>query len=176
MMIEKGVFREDLYYRLAAITIVLPSLRERKSDIPEISQYLLDQINVDFQSQEPNFKHKFYSVSAKNFVRQHSWPGNVRQLNNILLQVVVMSDSEEISFMDLKAAIDTYDNRRQQSTLEQPLETGFNLESHLDEIQKHYIKKALSEENGIKAQAAKLLGLKNYQTLDAKIESLKIKV
>lgn len=104
-MIQAGDFREDLFYRLAVITIKLPPLRERRSDIAMIAATLLAQINSDFAHQEPGYRHKFLSDSAKAFVSRDTWPGNVRELYNVLLQAAVMSDKDEIGADDLTAAI-----------------------------------------------------------------------
>lgn len=176
-MVENGTFREDLYYRLAVIVINLPPLRERKSDIPEIASRLLAQINQDFSMQEPSYKHKYFSAATNKFVKQHLWQGNVRQLYNVLLQAAVMSSSEEISVMDIKAALsDSIDSRKQVDPMNLPLGEGFTLDEQLDLFQTHYIKKALEEAHGVKSEAARLLGLRNYQTLDAKMKKLNIEV
>ena len=94
--VTKHQFREDLYYRLAVITIKLPPLRERREDIPLIVGTLLDRINQNFARQEPGFHHKKISVSAIEFVKKYPWPGNVRQLYNTLMQAAVMTDGETI--------------------------------------------------------------------------------
>lgn len=176
-MVENGTFREDLYYRLAVIIIGLPPLRERKSDIPEIATRLLAQINEDFARQEPCYKHKYFSATTNKFVKQHVWQGNVRQLYNVLLQAAVMTNSDEISVMDIKAAIgDSVNGRKQLDPLNLPLGEGFSLDEQVDLFQAHYIKKALEEAHNVKSEAARLLGLSNYQTLDAKMKKLKIEV
>lgn len=176
-MIDNGTFREDLYYRLAVITISLPPLRERKADIPEIASRLLRQINEDFAIQEPSYRHKYFSAATNKYVKQHLWQGNVRQLYNVLLQAAVMSNSDEISVLDIKAAIsESIDARKQLDPLNLPLGEGFSLDEQLDFYQAHYIRRALEEAHGVKSEAARLLGLRNYQTLDAKMKKLKIEV
>jgi DNA-binding NtrC family response regulator len=176
-MVDKGSFREDLYYRLAVITIGLPPLRERKSDIPEIAENLLTQINEDFSRQEPNYKHKYFSAATNKFVKQHEWRGNVRQLYNVILQAAVMSDTEEIKVIDIKAALnETIGSRKQQNPLDLTLGEAFSLDEQLDLLQVYYIKKALEQAHGVKSEAARLLGLRNYQTLDAKMKKLKIEI
>ena len=103
--IKNGSFREDLYYRLASITITLPPLRNRKSDIPKIAGKLLVQINEQFAAEEPNYKHKSLSASAISFVKEHEWPGNARQLYNALVQAAVLTDGENIGRRELAASI-----------------------------------------------------------------------
>jgi transcriptional regulator with GAF, ATPase, and Fis domain len=176
-MVQDGAFREDLFFRLAVITIKLPPLRDRRSDIPHIATALLAQINRDFERQEPGYRHKFLSGSARSFVSRHDWPGNVRQLYNALLQAAVMSDKDAIGVEDLHAAIaEMPDTRpRQDDPLELPLGNGFRLDKHLEAIQRHYIQRAMHEAHGVKSQAARLLGIKNYQTLDAQLKRLGVK-
>jgi transcriptional regulator with PAS, ATPase and Fis domain len=171
-----GAFREDLYYRLSALSVTIPPLRDRKSDIPAIAERLLDQINHNFAKDEPGYGHKSLSASAIAFVKRHSWPGNVRQLNNVLVQAAVLADKPVLERSDLVAALgemtDSLDHKSQ--SLNRPLGDGFELEAYLNEIQRSYLRRAMEEAKGIKAQAARLLGMKNYQTLDAQLKRLQV--
>jgi transcriptional regulator with PAS, ATPase and Fis domain len=173
-MVQEGVFREDLFYRLAVITIKLPPLRERRSDIAKIADTLLAQINRDFERQEPGYRHKSLSDSARAFVARHAWPGNVRELYNVLLQAAVMSDKDDIGADDLTAAIAEMPTGRlsMDHPLELPLGDGFSLEKHLEAIHRHYLHRAMREAAGVKSKAARLLGMQNYQTLDAQLKRL----
>ncbi len=177
-LVQDGRFREDLLYRLAVITIKIPPLRERRADIQKIAEGLLEAINRDFEKQEPGYKHKHICDSANSFVSRYDWPGNVRQLYNALLQAAVMTDSDEIAADDLRAAVSEspVGVSRREDALEVPLGDGFSLESHLETIQRHYLRRALIESNGVKARAARLLGMKNYQTLDAQIRRLGVEM
>jgi len=173
LAVEDGNFREDLYYRLAVISIKLPSLRDRKSDIPRIAAAILDQVNQDFAEQEPGYKHKRLSVSASAFVRRHVWPGNVRELHNVLVQAAVMAEREELGPEDLAAAIaETPDAASRTDAMGLSLGDGFDLTKHLEHIQRHYLQRAMAEAHGVKAEAARLLGIKNYQTLDGQLKRL----
>lgn len=172
--IKAGGFREDLYYRLAVITLRLPPLRERRPDIPLLVESFLDQINKDFARQEPGYKHKQISPTATEFVKRYSWPGNVRQLHNALVQAAVMADGEALNRQDLVAAIGGVRDDFDLKLLEQPLGNGFNLEDHLNAIQRHYLRRGMEESRGNKSQAARLLGIPHYQTLDAQLERLKV--
>jgi DNA-binding NtrC family response regulator len=168
-------FREDLFYRLAIITLRLPPLRERKKDMPVIAETLLKQINQEFQKQEksePGYRDKSLSASAMAFVLKHGWPGNVRQLYNALLQAAVMAEGDVIERRDLIAAAGDMDADGAVSALEHPLGDGFDLEEHLKSIQRHYLRRGMQESRGVKAEAARLLGYKNYQTLAAQLERL----
>ncbi len=172
--ISNGEFREDLFYRLAVITITIPPLRDRKQDIPLIAEKLLKQINEMFRLQEPGYKDKYISDSIKTFVKNLPWPGNVRQLYNIFLQAAVMADGECIEKHDIRQALGAFPSAEKGDVLEYPLGGDFSLEELLIAIQKHYLRRAMEEANGVKTRAAELLGIKNYQTLDARLKKLNI--
>ena len=93
--VAAGTFREDLYYRLACITIQLPSLRERRSDIPALAEALLARIN------QANETHSFLSADAMEHLTNHDFPGNVRELRNILQRAAALSSSGAIGIREL---------------------------------------------------------------------------
>jgi DNA-binding NtrC family response regulator len=171
----RGQFREDLYYRLAVITIKLPPLRERRGDVAAIAERLLGRINRDFARQEPGFRPKRLSPSALGYVKGHPWPGNVRQLYNTLVQAAVMTDGDVIDRRDLDDAVAEVPGQPPADLLQLPLGGRFSLDRHLEEIQRHYLRRALAEANGVQRRAAELLGYRNYQTLAAQLERLGIK-
>jgi DNA-binding NtrC family response regulator len=173
--VARHQFREDLYYRLAVITIKLPPLRDRREDIPLIAARLLDRINQDFARQEPGYRPRQLSGSAVEFVKKHPWPGNVRQLCNTLTQAAVMTDEEVIDRRDLADAIAEVPGKSAVDLRELPLGAGFSLQQHLEEIQRHYLARALEEAGGVQRRAAELLGYRNYQTLAAQLERLGIR-
>lgn len=175
--ISQGKFREDLYYRLAAVTITLPPLRDRRSDIHRIAERLLEQVNQQFSVEEPGYKHKSLSATAIAFVKERTWPGNVRQLYNALVQAAVLTDGEKIGRRELAAAVGEMPNPSGASDAftSRPLGDGFDLEEYLNSIHRKYLQRAMEESQGVKAQAARLLGLKNYQTLDAQLKRLNVR-
>ncbi len=175
--IGDGRFREDLYYRLAVITVNLPPLRDRIADIPKTAEALMERINRQLSAEgEPGYRHKSISAAAMSFVKRRPWPGNVRQLYNVLLQAAVMTDGDTLERQDVAAALgempqlpgDRYD------AMDQPLGEGFELEDHLNAIRKHYLRRAMEESRGVKAEASRLLGIANYQTLDAQLRRLNV--
>ena len=174
--IGQGTFRDDLYYRLAVITIKLPPLRDRREDVPLLVERLLAQINENFERQEPGYKHKSISASAMAFVRKHLWPGNVRQLYNTLVQAAVMTDGAVIERQDVADAIAEMPGKITTDAMEQPLGEGFCLTEFLEGIQRHYLHRAMKESGGVKTKAAQLLGYKNYQTVAAQLDRLKIQI
>ena len=175
--IAQGQFREDLYYRLAVVTVNIPSLRERKRDIPDIAGALMDRINRQLSAEgEPGYTHKSLSASAISFVKRREWPGNIRQLYNTLLQAAVMADGDTLERIDLEAAVGQVPALPgdRADAMEHPLGDGFDLEEHLNSIRRHYLQRAMEEANGVKAEASRLLGITNYQTLDAQLKRLKV--
>lgn len=175
--ISSGAFREDLYYRLAVVTVNIPPLRERRSDIGAIANGLLQRINRQLELEgEPGYDHKSLSASAISFVKRWDWPGNVRQLYNVLLQSAVMTDGDTIDRLDIESAVGEMPQMTgdRADAMEHPLGEGFDLEEHLNDIRKHYLRRAMDQASGIKAEASRLLGVANYQTLDAQLKRLNV--
>lgn len=171
--IQEHEFREDLYYRLAVIVLKLPALRERKTDIPFLVDVLLGQINAEFATQEPAYKPKMLSKDAITFVRQFDWPGNVRQLYNVLMQAAVMTDRQTIRKGDLSAGV-VDSPAKQANAMELPMGDGFSIEDHLNMIRRHYIHRALEATGGVKSRARKLLGITSDQTFAAQLKRLNV--
>ena len=164
--IGSGSFREDLFHRLAVEIIRLPPLRERMGDTSLLIDRLLDKINDDARA-EPGYHCKKLSAEAKNIMNQHHWPGNVRELHNTLQRAALWEETDTISGAIAKRAIlDLGPARRgDDGILNRPIEQGVDLQELMAEVARHYLGRALKATNGNKTQAAKLLGIANYQTL-----------
>ena len=156
------------------VSINLPPLRDRKSDIPKIAEHLLGQLNQQFEIDQPGYDHKSLSASAIAFVKTHAWPGNVRQLNNALMQAAVLTDGKTIGRKELAASVGEMPETggTTAAILSRNLGDGFEIEEHLNMIHSLYLRRAMDEAHGVKAKAARLLGMKNYQTLDAQLKRL----
>ena len=172
--IRANRFREDLYYRLAVISLELPPLRERRTDIAMLAQVLLDQINAEFARTEPGYRPRLLSKSALAYAKRHPWRGNVRQLHNALVQSAVMSDGEVLKPSDLAAATTQQMESDAKNLASVSIGDGFSLDKHMEEIQRQFLIRAMDESDGVLAKAARLLGFKHYQTLDAQLERLGI--
>ena len=168
--INQNRFREDLYYRLAAISVKLPPLQDRKSDIPLIAESVLRQINADFLRSEPGYEDKIISPSAILFLQRQPWPGNIRQLQNVLVQAAIFCDGPVIQSADLAESLAEVPRQKRPDALDQPLGDGFDLTRHLEDIQSLYLERAMAEAGGVKTRAAELLGYDHYQTLDAQLK------
>lgn len=173
--VEEGEFREDLYHRLATITVKLPPLRERGDDIILLAEGLLAGINQQFSSQPgARYESKKLSVETKKFIRNQPWRGNVRELRNALIQAAVMSADDILEPEDIRAAIAEVPGQSGPSAHDVPLGGGFSIDDYLDNIQRRFLERALDESGGVKKAAAELLGFDNYQTLSNRMKSLGI--
>lgn len=171
-MVRQRLFREDLYFRLAAITLVLPPLRERGDDVLLLAEKLLDRINRDFKRETPEYIDKKFCGDTKIFVKNYPWYGNVRELFNSILQGVVMSEGEIIKISDM--GLHCISDMPEESEKVVVPESGFSLDDMLESIERQYIMSALEQTSFNKSRAAGLLGFSNYQRLDARIRKLKI--
>lgn len=150
-LVEDGTFRQDLYYRINVIELQLPSLRERPDDIGPITDHLLQKIANRWQVTPMAL-----TPDAQTQLKSYTFPGNIRELENILERAITLADGDEISACDLAlpehpstAALPTGDTA--------PVDQA--LEPMLMQIEKETIQKALQQTNGNKTAAAKLLGL-----------------
>jgi len=139
-MIEEGTFRSDLYYRINIFPLPLPPLRERKEDIPELIEHFLGQLGE-----------KGITAQAKMMLMEYNWPGNIRELLNILERGAIVADST-IDVQHLPAIESKLDGRKTRFDIP---EEGINL----DEVEKNLIHEALKKAGGNKTKAAELLGL-----------------
>ena len=154
-MITDGRFREDLYYRLKVLNFVIPPLRERREDIPQMVDFYLKQFSRMYGATEP------LGAEALELLRGHSWPGNVRELVNCVERYVVIRRQLE---MDDKTFVGQYmESELRSRRLGQPRQTDPDLLSvrlgPLSEMERHLIRLVLSRCAGNRQQAALLLGI-----------------
>ena len=149
IMIERGEFRQDLYYRLNIITILIPPLRERKEDIPMLCTALLTKINSQFQ-----YGVEGVSPAVMRILAEYNWPGNVRELENVLERAVNLMENETL--------IEPHHLPPLLKKTHKPKETeekDQDLAGILCDTEKQAIYKALEAAGGNKSKAAKLLGI-----------------
>lgn len=161
---SSGGFRSDLFYRLAVAVIRIPPLRERPGDLSLLTDKLLEQVNKE-SKEEPGYKYKKISASAKNLLLQHPWPGNVRELLNTLKRAAIWADEAAIRSEDVREALISPALAKESDILNRPMGEGFDLQELLGIVARHYLGRAVDDAHGNKTQAAKMLGLSNYQTL-----------
>jgi two-component system response regulator AtoC len=156
-LIEGGRFREDLYYRLKVVEIKLPSLRERKEDIPDLVAYLLEKINRELRKNVRKIPPEVIAALG-----EHSWRGNVRELENALIRAVILAKGDVVLLENL------------------PLETeekksfARDLVS-LEQVEKEYIQYVLTAVKGSKTRASQILQI-SRPTLDKKIKDYGLEI
>ncbi|MBE6069085.1 MAG: sigma-54-dependent Fis family transcriptional regulator [Clostridium lundense] len=159
--IAKKEFREDLYYRLNVVPIFIPALRERKLDIVELSKYFLEIFNIKFKK---NFKG--FTNEAIDRIISYQWPGNIRELKNIIERIVILNNGSFIDVENLPSEIQEQVTEGENVTItdtnEEFTQEGFSLEEKVADLEKYYIKKALSKSNGNFSAASKILGISRH--------------
>ncbi|MCP3143989.1 sigma-54-dependent transcriptional regulator [Pyxidicoccus xibeiensis] len=149
--VKAGRFREDLLYRLNVITLELPPLRERAEDIPLLARHFLARL-----VEEVGRPGLHFTPEALDILQRYPWPGNVRQLQNIVERAVALSDGDALGPDTLPA---TLRGEPTAPTGDVQLPAGFNLERFLDDSERRYLLAALKRTDGVKTRAAELLGL-----------------
>jgi DNA-binding NtrC family response regulator len=161
--VAEGRFREDLFHRLVVGILHLPPLREREADIDLLTDCFLEDFNADIRGRTEG-QEKSISHEGKILLNQHPWPGNVRELYHTLLRASIWSVGTTITPEDIRTALLTASNHSDR-VLGRALGKGFDLQTLLDEVARHYLQRAMAQTGGRKKQAAELLGFSNYQTL-----------
>jgi len=164
-MVSDGSFREDLFYRLNVFPIYLPALKERKDDIPRLAYHFLRSF-----CRQTGKRIEGFSNDALEVLINHDWPGNVRQLKNVIEHLVIMADSD---FLELSFVFEQLETRRSSipkvpNTLEE-LKTIKKqiLEIRFGQVEKMFLGKALTKARGNITLAAKRVGMQraNFSTL-----------
>jgi two-component system, NtrC family, response regulator len=150
--VAEGIFREDLFYRLNVVSIHLPPLRERREDIPFLAAHFLDKF-----AKENTRDMKGFSPSAMDYLSAYEWPGNVRQLENVIERCVVLSSGETIGAEDLPPEIK--DEESQFKSAVDLLPTKLDLSETLEKIEAAVIRRALVKADFIQVKAAELLNI-----------------
>jgi len=162
-LIASRRFREDLYYRLNVLRIHLPPLRERKEDIPLLAGYFIKKYAARYGKPVTEI-----SEEALQALGRYAWPGNIRELENCIHSAVITTRDEVIDTGDLPA-LGTRDARERVLTVESFPEQGFDLEKHLQRMEKEYIEEALRRCDFNITRAARLLGT-TFRSLRYKIK------
>ncbi len=157
-------FREDLFYRLNVIQIKLPPLRERKEDIPLLAMHFLKKFSGELNKAISNF-----SVEALQLLLNYAYPGNVRELQNIVERAVALEITQELTAQNLRSYLDEHLQAKKGAwDLDIPID-GIDLEALVAEIERTLLLKALDKTHGIKKKAADLLGI-NFRSMRYRLE------
>jgi len=150
-MVDEGKFREDLWYRLNTVRIVMPPLRERRDDIPLLARFYVNKYNELYNR---DVKLKDSGVKA---LQDYTWPGNVRQLQHVIERLTILA--ERVDKETVEDALTAMDSR------DRPVET-------LADAEEDQIRKVLAATGGNKSKAAQILGIER-KTLYRKLERMK---
>ena len=149
-MISDGKFRQDLYYRLNVISIRVPPLRERKGDIPPLVSFFVTKFASENDKDIENV-----SKEAMDIMLKYNYPGNVRELENIIQRSVVMARGKILTTDDLPLYIK---DTKSEGNL--PIEKGIgSLDEAVEELERNLISEALKQSGGNQSKAAKMLGI-----------------
>jgi two-component system nitrogen regulation response regulator NtrX len=165
--IERGRFREDLYYRLNVIPINVPALRDRIDDIPVFTDHFLREFSVRSGKEK-----KEISPEAVELLREHNWPGNVRELKNLIERLVIMTPGKTIEVSDLPDSI-----RKEEPGVaeDEVFEDGESLKEATTRFEREFILKRLAQNDGNVARTAEQIGIAR-RNLHRKIRQLGIRV
>jgi two-component system, NtrC family, response regulator PilR len=165
--VAEGKFREDLFYRLNVIPIKLPALRERRGDVPLIADHFLAKLTREMGKPVDGF-----APEAMAALEAYQWPGNVRELENVVERAVALEQDRRIELATLPDYIQagrpatplagaprSVAEEAPSVTAPQSLDERFNLEQHLQDIERQHLERALRQAGGVQTHAADLLGL-----------------
>jgi len=161
--VAEGSFREDLFFRLNVIPIHIPPLRERRDDIPLLIEHFINKYSPDRTRQ--------FTASALNSLLGFSWPGNIRELENMVERILLFADSEMITNNDLPDELTAH---QAGAAVELIKSGGIDLETIVADMEKQYLTEALRKTEGNKTDASKLLGL-SFRSFRHKLSKYGIK-
>ena len=151
--VKSGKFRQDLYYRLNVIRLEVPSLRERREDVPELARYFLDRCG-----REHNKTVRALAPDALRALDAYAFPGNVRELENIIERAVALASGPQIGLGDLPQEVSGAAARTTPALLDLP-DDGCDIDAVLGEVERRLILQALERSGGVRTIAAKTLGI-----------------
>jgi len=165
-MVEEGSFREDLFYRLNVVSVTVPPLRERKEDIVPLASHFIDkyskELKKDVRGMDP---------AAVRALKRHTWPGNIRELENTIERAVLMAEGRFVREEDLNLGVSGRSSVDNVASLNLRLPpTGVDLE----ELERQAILEALRISNWVQKDAAKFLGISS-RVMNYKVAKYEIK-
>ena len=175
-LVQQGSFRQDLFYRINVIELAVPSLRERSDDIPLLANHILERIAREYECAPAQL-----TPAAIERLQNYEFPGNVRELENILERAFTLCDEDQIDAIDLhlgngvapagSAATATHENTQASSGVPAVPEGEIDLEHYLESIERQAIEKALEATRWNKTAAAKRLGI-SFRALRYRLKKL----
>jgi len=170
-MVAKGTFRQDLFYRLNVINIKTPALRERQDDIPLLANHFLAKYNEKLNKSIASI-----STEAMNILKGYSYPGNVRELENMIERTVALESGSTILPESLPPMVNTPSGRKMASSNEIEIgDSGLDLDKVMGQIEKELLIKAIHTAGGVKKKAAKLLNI-SFRSMRYRVEKYNLGV
>lgn len=160
--VRDKLFREDLYYRLSVVTLELPALRDRPEDILPLAEHFLTGFAAD--ARRPSLQ---LTADARRRLQSHGWPGNIRELRNLMERVAFLAAGDKVTVDDLAFILSPEDNNGPEFSLD------LGLDKATREFQKEFIRRSIKQVSGNMTDAARLLGL-HRSNLYRKMKQLKM--
>ncbi len=168
-MVAQGTFRQDLYYRLNVINIRTPGLRERRDDIPLLAVHFLQKYSERFGKAIQTI-----SKEAMDLLKKYDFPGNVRELENIMERTVALESGATVLPESLPQFVNTPTGRKMVSSDGIEItDEGIDLQKVLDQLEKELLVKAIHQASGVKKRAAKLLGI-TFRSMRYRVEKFSL--
>jgi transcriptional regulator with GAF, ATPase, and Fis domain len=171
-LIRQGRFREDLFYRLNVFPIEVPPLRDRREDIPELATFFIEQSSKRCKRNVTQI-----DDDALALLKGQAWPGNIRQLENVIERAVVIAEGEMLSLQDMPGELFQSDVEANENGVLEPMPAaverapGSNFRSQREQFEREQLERALSEAAGNKSEAARILGIAR-STLVSRLKKL----
>jgi two-component system, NtrC family, response regulator AtoC len=165
-MVKEGRFREDLFYRLNVVSVEMPPLRDRKDDIPALSEFFIKRFSNELKKRVDSIE-----PDALKVMMRHHWPGNIRELENVIERAVLLTDGNVVTVSDLQIGEQTSTQSGERTSVVRIPPTGIPLE----EIERQAVTEALKMSNWIQKDAADLLGI-SPRVMNYKIKILNIEI
>lgn len=165
--IREGRFRDDLFFRLSVIPIVIPPLRDHFEDVPELLEYY---VNYFVNMEKLPYRH--FTTSAQNRLRRHSWPGNTRELKNLVQRMLILGHADSIDLAEVETALGEKSSSRADNDL---LNFDLPLRDAREKFERAYLEYQLKQANGSVSKIAQTVGMERTH-LYRKLKSLGIEI
>ena len=165
--IREGRFRDDLLFRLSVIPIVIPPLRGHFEDVPELLEYF---VNYFVNTEKLPYRH--FTTSAQNRLRRHSWPGNTRELKNLVQRMLILGQADSIDLSEVEVALGEKSTVRADNDL---LNFDLPLRDAREKFERAYLEYQLKQANGSVSKIAQIVGMERTH-LYRKLKSLGIEI
>jgi len=165
--VSNGTFRDDLYFQLSILPVVVPPLRDHFEDVPDLLEYY-----VNFYVNREKLPYRHFTTSAQNRLRRHSWPGNVRELKNLVQRMLILGQTESVELAEVEAALGEQSAFRGDSDLRN---FDLPLRDAREKFEKAYLEYQLKQANGSVSKIAQAVGMERTH-LYRKLKSLGIEI